>query len=249
LRNIISFVASGAFAAFRDPSVTTNQTVYFIPSKSAVIGLLGAIIGVERSNNLGDKYEKPYRDFFKKTRIGLQLETQNPKKITMFTNHRSLIKPITKPFKTELFMDPKYRIFIKTEEPYYSKLADSLKSKNFTYSPYFGHAYCPVIISEVEKTLDLPVVKKPEGKTTMCVVLDESETYDPNFKLNIQKVGGNGSVMIERHLHHYFEGDKFVSKVLKHWIPTNNSIFKIIDHSRGKLSEFVKLDNHVICLY
>jgi len=248
LPNIISFVASGAFAAFRDPSVTTNQTVYFIPSKSAVIGLLGAIIGVERSNNLGDKYEKPYLDFFKKTRIGLQLETQNPKKITMFTNHRSLIKPITKPFKTELFENPKYRIFVKTDDPYYSQLAESLESNNFKYSPYFGHAYCPVIISKVEKYLDLEGVV-PKGQKTMCVVLDESETYDTNFKLNLRKAEGEPSVMIERHHHDYFEGEKFDSRILKHWIPINNSIFKIEDHSGGKLSEFVKLNNHVICLY
>jgi len=244
LRNIISFVACGAFAAFRDPSVTTNQTVYFIPSKSAVIGLLGAIIGVERSNNLGDAYEDDYRDFFKKTRIGLQLKTQNPKKITMFTNHLSLKESKTKPFKTELFMEPKYKIYVKTED---SRLAKSLESNNFKYSPYFGHAYCPVSICEVEK-LDLPVVKKPDGKTTMCVVLDESETYDPNFKLKLTAEGA-GSVMIERHLHHYFEGGEFVSMVLKHWIPINNSIYEIVEHSGGKLSEFVELDNHVICLY
>ncbi|MFM8659220.1 MAG: CRISPR-associated protein Cas5 [Candidatus Nitrosotenuis sp.] len=245
--NIISFVVSGAFAAFRDPSVTSNQTVYFIPSKSAVIGLLGAIIGVERSNNLGDAYGDQYLNFFKKTRIGLQLETQNPKKITMFTNHRSLKEAKTKPFKTELFENPKYRIFIKTEDPYYSKLVDSLKSNNFTYSPYFGHAYCPVIISEV-KTLDLQGVD-PEGQITKCVVLDESETYDLKFKLNIRKAEDNSSLMIERHLHHYFDGEKFDSKVLKHWIPTNHTIFKIYEHSGGNLSEFVKLNGHVICLY
>jgi len=243
LPDIISFVASGAFAAFRDPSVTTNQTVYFIPSKSAVIGLLGAIIGVERSNNLGDAYEDNYRDFFKKTRIGLQLETQNPKKITMFTNHRSLKESKTKPFKTELFMEPKYKIYVKTED---SRLAKSLEIKNFKYSPYFGHAYCPVFISEVEK-LDLKEVD-PVGQKTQCVVLDESETYNQNFKLKLTAEGA-GSVMIERHLHHYFEGNKFVSKVLKHWIPINNSIYEIVEHSGGKLSEFVELGNHVICLY
>ncbi|CAE6493558.1 CRISPR-associated protein Cas5 [Candidatus Nitrosotenuis uzonensis] len=244
---IISFAVSGAFAAFRDPSVTSNQTVYFIPSKSAVIGLLGAIVGVQRSNNLNDAYGEQYLDFFKKTRIGLQLETQNPKKITMFTNHRSLKEAKTKPFKTELFENPKYRIFVKTEEPYYSRLADSLQSNNFTYSPYFGHAYCPATITEFTTHNSQDV--DPEGEITKCVVLDESETYDLKFKLTLKKAEDNSSLMIERHLHHYFDEGKFERKVLKHWIPTNNTKFKIDEHSGSNLSEFVNIDGHVVCIY
>ena len=47
--SIVSFDLEGDFAAFKDPSVTTNQTVTVIPSKSALIGLLGALLGVKRS--------------------------------------------------------------------------------------------------------------------------------------------------------------------------------------------------------
>ena len=47
---LISFDLSGEFAEFSDPSVTSNQIVYFIPSKSAVIGIIGAIIGIKRAS-------------------------------------------------------------------------------------------------------------------------------------------------------------------------------------------------------
>ncbi|MEM2160313.1 MAG: CRISPR-associated protein Cas5 [Candidatus Nitrosotenuis sp.] len=244
---IVSFAVSGAFAAFRDPSVTSNQTVYFIPSKSATIGLLGAIIGIERTNQLGEAYGIQYLDFFKKTRIGLQLETENPKKVTLFTNHRSLKEAKTKPFKTELFENPKYRIFVKTEEPYLSRLENALKNNHFKYSPYFGHVYCPAIVSEF-KTHNSSHVD-PEGNITKCVVLDESETYDLKFRLTLKKAEDNSSLMIERHLHHYFDEDKFERKVLKHWIPTNHSKFKIDEHSGSSLSEFVDIDGLVVCIY
>ena len=61
---IISCELSGDFAAFSDPSVTTNQTVYFIPSKSAIIGLIGGLIGVRRNIRKIAFKEKWYNDKF-----------------------------------------------------------------------------------------------------------------------------------------------------------------------------------------
>ena len=238
---------SGAFAAFKDPSVTSNQTVYFIPPKSAIVGMLGAMIGVERSNSLDVAYGQNYLDFFKNTRIGMQLETKNPKKVTIFTNHRSLKEAKTKPFKTELLENPKYRIYVKTEEPHYSQLESALKKNQFKYSPYFGHAYCPASVSDVQ-THSVENID-PEGGITKCVVLDESETYDLKFKITLKKAETNSSIMIERHLHHYFEDDKFEKRVLKHWIPVNQSKFKIDEYSTSQLTEFIKINDLIVCLY
>lgn len=244
---LISLRVSGAFAAFRDPSVTSNQTVYFIPSKSAVIGMLGAIIGVQRSSNLDETYGKSYVEFFKETRIGLQLETEKPRKVVFFTNHRSLKEAKTKPYKTELFENPKYKIYVKTEESYFTKLEKAMKNNDFVYSPYFGHVYCPATVSDSE-ILESELVD-PEGETTKCVVLDESETYNPGFDLRLRGATNESSVIIERHLHHYFDNGSLDKRVMKHWIPINDSEFEINVHSGGKLSEFAKIDKHVVCLY
>ncbi|MGA9154443.1 MAG: CRISPR-associated protein Cas5 [Candidatus Nitrosopolaris sp.] len=78
---VLSFTLSGDFAAFRDPSVTTNQTVYYIPSKSAVIGLIEAMLGVERGNSLAEIYVPQYIDLYAVTYIGIKFESV-PKKIT-----------------------------------------------------------------------------------------------------------------------------------------------------------------------
>ena len=96
---IVSFDLEGDFAAFKDPSVTTNQTVTVVPSKSALIGLIGALLGVKRSNSIYDGiYSEEYLNLFKSTSVGIKLRN-NPEKLTYYTNHRSLKEAKTKPFK------------------------------------------------------------------------------------------------------------------------------------------------------
>ena len=244
---VISFKISGAFAAFRDPSVTSNQISYYIPSKSAVVGILGSMIGIKRSNILDQIYSEQYQKFFRAIKIGLQFESA-PKKVTFFTNHRSLKKPKTKPFKTELLENPTYTVYVWTDDDLYEKLSNAIKKHEFVYSPYFGHAYCPAQVSDF-KQVDAKEVDDLDKQKTKCVILDESETYDPKFKLKLESITAESSLIIERHIHHYFKNKKFDGRVLKHWIPTMNSEFEIIRYSSSGLSKFYKINNHVVCAY
>ena len=242
---LITFRISGDFAAFRDPSVTTNQTVYYIPSKSAVVGILGAMIGVRRSDTLDEIYGEEYQEFFKNTKIGIQFESV-PSKVSFFTNHRSLKEPKTKPFKTEVLENPTYTIYVSTDDESSKKLVNALKKQEFEFSPYLGHAYCPATISDFEEIEAEEIESK--GEKTKCVVLDESETYNPDFEFKHEMIT-EGSVIIERHIHHYFDDDKFDGRVLKHWIPTENSEFEIKRDSKRDLSSFYKIGEYVVCIY
>ena len=242
---LISFKISGEFASFRDPSVTSNQTVYYIPSKSAVVGILGAMIGVKRSDTLGEIYGEEYLEFYKKTKIGIQYESI-PNKVTFYTNHRSLKEPKTKPFKTEVLENPQYTIYVITDEGNSKKLVNALKKNEFKFSPYLGHAYCPATISDFEE-IDAKEIAS-NGEKTKCVVLDESETYNPDFEFKHEMIT-EGSVIIERHIHHYFDDEKFDGRVLKYWIPTENSEFKIKSDSKRGLSSFYKIGEYVVCIY
>ncbi|MDH5462743.1 MAG: CRISPR-associated protein Cas5 [Nitrosopumilus sp.] len=242
---LISFRISGAFAAFRDPSVTSNQTVYYIPSKSAVVGILGAMIGIKRSNHLGEIYGEEFQEFFKNTKIGIQFESI-PKKVTFFTNHRSLKEPKTKPFKTELVENPRYTIYVNTDEENFKKLSNAIKKNEFVFSPYLGHAYCQAAVSDFKEIESIEI--DSVGEKTKCVVLDESETYSPDFEFRHEMII-EGSVIIERHIHHFFNGKKFDGRILKYWIPTNNSEFEIKRDSVRDLSKFYKIGDSVVCMY
>lgn len=244
--NILNFKANGPFAAFRDPSVTSNQTVYYIPSKSSVIGILGAMIGIERDNKLGDMYGRGYLDLLTDTKIGIKV-LNHSKKITLFTNHRSLKEPKTKPFKTEILESPSYEFFVATSQAYQERIKKAIEHKQFVYSPYFGHAYCPATISG----LDIMELQEtdPKGKETDCVILDESEPYRDNFAFRLDQVDDNRStVVIERHLYHFVVESRLERRVLKHWIPMG-SRYEIIGMPKPDLSTFVRQDDRVICMY
>jgi len=247
LLNVLSFRLTGDFAAFRDPSVTSNQTVYYIPSKSAIIGLIGAIIGVQRGNKLDRIYGEDYINLFSVTKVGMCLKSE-PKKTTFFTNHRSLKETKSKPFKTELVENPKYTIFVMTESNYFDRLRKAIEKREYVYSPYLGHAYCPARIDDLHVHPHLNIVD-PEERITTCVVLDESETYRNDFEFLLRRVDDtNGRIIIERHLHHFIENNGLVMRVLKHWIPVK-SRFRVERDRERTLSSFISVNDEVVCLY
>jgi len=249
--NILSFRLNGQYSAFKDPSVTSNQTVYYIPSKSAVIGLLGAMIGIERDNSLDRIYGNNYIDFFSKTKIGIRLECQ-PRKITYYTNHRSFEKATEKPFKKELVENPQYRIFVRinNDSEEYKKLQTSVIENSFVYSPYLGHAYCPAVVSEPKIHARPEEVMDPRGENTTSVILDESESYNADFRFKISPKTYESSVVIERHIHHFYTNNGLDKRVLKHWIPVNSSQYRIDRDSKRELSKFYKVaEDEVVCMY
>ncbi|MDE1766201.1 MAG: CRISPR-associated protein Cas5 [Thaumarchaeota archaeon] len=244
--DIISFTVSGSFAAFRDPSVTSHQTVSFIPSKSAVIGIIGAIIGVKRSNSLAELYSSEYLELYKNTLIGLRFESE-PKKVVYFTNHRSLKEAKTKPVKSELVDSPRYTIFVSSDKNTMEKLENTIRQNKFSFSPYLGHAYCPCVVSDL-KFYQNVMESDAKNNDTSCVILDESETYSDTFKIDLGGKDENSHVIIERHLHHFFSNNEFQSRVLKHWIPIK-SVFTVNKNLKPKLSKFVKISDGIVCLY
>ena len=251
---ILSFRLAGQFAAFRDPSVTSNQTVYHVPSKSAVVGLLGAMIGIQRENSsLGPAYGSNYIDFFSTTSIGMRYESES-RKITYFTNHRSFENATMKPFKKELLENPQYRIFvlIDNDSEEFKKLKSSIFENRFVYSPYLGHAYCPAVISDLKLHPASPITEAEE-EITDCIILDESGINKADFAFRILPASGNEhepTVIIERHLHHFHVNNHLESRVLKYWIPVNFSSYRIDRDDERRLSTFYKIDDDkVVCVF
>jgi CRISPR-associated protein Cas5h len=253
--NLISFGLEGDFSAFRDPSVTTNQTVCTIPSKSALIGLIGAMIGIDRTNSIDELYCQEYLSLLRSTSIGIKMRS-SPRKVTFFTNHRSFKEAKTKPFKTELLVSPSYTIFVSSEDEITEKLLNVLEKNAFKYCPTLGHAYCLARIPSYKKH----VVKEvdPASRWVSSVILDEtSETEKENMYDFLQDTSvALGRLMLERHLHHYFADTKLEKRVLRHWIPvpvdSNMSRFKLTLHPTPSLARFVEVDqleDEAVCLY
>lgn len=256
MAEVVSFEIEGDFAAFHDPSVTTNQTSYIIPSKSSVIGLIGAMIGVKRPNTLRMLYCPEMLNLMRSTSIGIKVMNQ-PKKVTFYTNHISLKESKTKPFKVELLLFPHYTIFTISNATTIERLVKTLKNHSFVYSPVFGHTYCParILSYAVHEAKEVP----PKDRHVASVILDEAmETENNKSAFKWAALGEKQTrVVIERHLHHYFKQDELERRVLRHWIPIpvegQESQFKIISFSSPLgLTKFFELDGvkeKTICLY
>lgn len=260
--NLVSFDLEGDFAAFRDPSVTSNQTVCTIPSKSALIGLIGALIGLERSNSISELYCQGYMDLLRETSVGIKVRS-TPRKVSFFTNHRSLKEAKTKPFKTELLVAPRYTIYVKSGEDTAQKLLDVLEEKTFKYCPTLGHSYCLARIPSYREHVANEV--EPVSRWTSSVILDEvPETqgkYESMYRFRLDRFrlrSGSARVLLERHLHHYFKDSELEKRVRRHWIPIPEGEkecrlgFDLESNQHPSLVKFYALDgveDEVICLY
>jgi CRISPR-associated protein Cas5h len=249
---ILAFNIEGDFAAFRDPSITSNQTVYYIPSKSSVVGIIGAIIGFSRSHGFGQQFSESYMDLLKQTWIGIEL-LSTPQKITFYTNHRSLKESKTKPFKKEVLQFPKYRIFVNCDSNNIVKdIHDRIKNNKFEYFPYLGHAYCPARFSNpvVYQNCKYDDLTDDEHRfRTSSVIIDESENYQQTVGIEAGQIEEDSSIVVERHMHHFFKDGELQKRVLKFWIPVNSK-YVVTMPSKSNLSKVVELENgSTICLY
>jgi len=252
--SIVSFDLEGDFAAFRDPSVTTNQTVTVIPSKSALIGLLGALLGVKRPNTFDTLYTDEYLNLLKKTTVGIQVRSQVAK-CTFFTNHRSLKEAKTKPYKTELLVNPKYTIYVKSTDEINNALLNRLKDNSFGFSPMLGHAYCPARIPRFSEISNVKEVK-PVGLKVSTVILDETmESRVPTSMVDFRFPDFPIKVLVERHLHHYIASDGSLKRtVLRHYIPVlenGNSFVLLVKYPSSVLAKFYAVDGseQALCLF
>jgi CRISPR-associated protein Cas5h len=256
---IVSFDLEGDFAAFRDPSVTSNQTVSTIPPKSALIGLIGALIGLERSNSINELYCQDYLDLLRDSFVGIKVRN-SPRKVSFFTNHRSLKEAKTKPFKTELLVSPSYTIYVKSREDIIQKLLDVLEERSFKYCPTLGHAYCLARIPSYQDHEASEV--EPDSRWISSVILDEAPETEGKgesmYRFSRKIMGGPVRLVLERHLHHHFRDSKLEKRVRRHWIPipvgVEESRFRLsyASEQRPSFAKFFALDgveDEAVCLY
>jgi len=141
---VLVFDVWGDYAHFRRFYTTTSPLTFPIPPRTALCGLIGAIIGLEKENN-------KYLNYFAldKAYIGLKIKESNPlKKVIIAENlvdtktakgkRRNLIKNRTQ-IRFEFIRNPKYRMyFYHTDNKIYDKLKEYLERHKSIYTPCFG---------------------------------------------------------------------------------------------------------------
>ncbi len=246
---LLSFNLSSDFAIFRDESITTSHTSYVIPSKTTIIGLIAAILGITRKNSfkmstINEIYSKEYLELFKNIKIGIKVLNNDILKTTLFTNNVSLKENKTKPFKKELLTNPKYNIFIFGEKEILNNIYKKISNSEFKYTPFLGNAYCIAKIRN-PKFLEFKRSENLKGKLTSAVIIDSQLSLNPTVE--------NSKVVIENHLHLSVNDNNVITrKTLNFWIPIGeDKKMRISKYEKNEDATFLEILDweEVICVY
>lgn len=135
---ILVFDISSEFGHYRKFNTTTSPLTYPIPTRTAITGMLGAIIGTDRYS---------FYEIFSKKTTGIAIQVLNPvKKVNMGFNLLDTkysffeLKPLGKTrVGYELLKQPRYRIYYSSDnEDVFSDVCTRIKENKHYYSPYLG---------------------------------------------------------------------------------------------------------------
>jgi len=132
---VLVFDVSSDYAHFRKPYTTTSSLTYSVPPRTAVIGLLGNILGIQ-SGGFGRSTQSGY---FEKRKLGTGIRIIYPIRKTTFNlkylhtkNGGSILVPV------ECVVSPKYRIYVAGNDKLLSDLKNKLENHETFFTPYLG---------------------------------------------------------------------------------------------------------------
>jgi CRISPR-associated protein Cas5h len=139
---ILTFDIWGDYAHFRRPWTTTSPLSFAIPPRTAIMGMLGAILGLKRGE---------YQEAFGGDRARIAVAILNPITKTRITENLLNTKFTWGPFRHgdhtqirfELIRNPRYRIYVCLEDAaMHDKLKTMLKAHTCVYTPCLGLSEC-----------------------------------------------------------------------------------------------------------
>lgn len=170
-KEILIFDISSEYGHFRKYNTTTSPLTYSIPTRTAIAGVLGAILGMEReiADGVYPEGAIPVQEFFGKANCDIAIQILNPvKKENVAMNlintagAREHFYNLTKAGRTqiefELLKEPMFRVFLSmNDQDTLNILAERIRLKKHHFSPYLGLAQFTASIDFVEMTNAEPV--------------------------------------------------------------------------------------------
>lgn len=174
-KEILIFDISSEYGHFRKYNTTTSPLTYSIPTRTAIAGVLGAVLGMEReiSDGVFPEAVVPVQEFFSKANSDIAIQILNPvKKETVamnLINTKTSFYDLTKAGRTqiefELLKNSKYRIFLSLDDnrQILDELAERLRESKHHYSPYLGLAQFTANLDYVD-TVKAGLVENSKNK-------------------------------------------------------------------------------------
>lgn len=151
-KKVLIFDISSEYGHFRKYNTTTSPLTYSIPTRTAIAGILGAILGIEReiSDGVYPDGIVPVNELFSKQNADIAVQILNTVKkenvainlINTKTSFYNLTKAGHTQIGFELLKNPKFRIFfgMNDKRDVFDELNERIKNKKHHFSPYLGLA-------------------------------------------------------------------------------------------------------------
>mgnify|MGYP001601988865 CR=1 FL=1 len=162
-KEILIFDIQSEYGHFRKYNTTTSPLTYSIPTRTAIAGILGAILGMERELRDGVYPEgaEPVQEFFSKDKSDIAVQIMRPVKKENIgfnlINTKNWNTYYTIPIgrtqiEFELVKDVHYRIYLAMEDKAkFEELSERIIHKRHHFTPYLGLAQFTTLVDFVRK--------------------------------------------------------------------------------------------------
>lgn len=186
-KELLIFDIRGEYGHFRMYNTTTSPLTYSIPTRTAIAGILGAILGMEREIRDGVYPEgaEPVQEFFSKERSDMAVQIIRPVKkenigfnlINTKTSFYDLTRAGRTQIEFELLKDVHYRIYLAMENSdKFEELSERIRNKRHHFTPYLGLAQFTAQIYFVQRATASEVSSKG-GFTEIITAVNMSKLH------------------------------------------------------------------------
>jgi CRISPR-associated protein Cas5h len=200
---LIVFEVSGEYGHFRKFNTTTSPLTYPIPTRTALTGLLGAVLGIERETGPGrfPAYATPVQELFGSAVCGIGVQLLAPvKKVNIGFNlldTGNSFFEIKKSGRTqiefELLKNPAFRVFVQHQDVALSdRLTERLTRQAHHFTPYLGLSQFTATLSNA---VSCPATQKSSVGGEVPI----------ESAVNLSKLMANPPIEFSQTAHYYVE--------------------------------------------
>lgn len=181
------FKVWGNWAHFKKPETNNNPLSHDLIPKTALIGMIGAVLGIERQ-----EMKKYFPEFSESFLYGVQLLAP-VKKVSWGFTSRTAINPTGSgtPKYFEFLKNPKFKITLalKNEESkaYFDKFIFNVRHEETIYPPVLGWHNCPANLKYISEGT-LSIGSNTRFKTTSFVSSKHKPELGDDFRIGFDKL-------------------------------------------------------------
>ena len=183
----IQFIVEGNWAHFKKPETNNNPLSHDLITKTALIGMIGAVIGIERQD-----MKAVFPILSENLLYGVQLRNFVTKLSWGFTSKTAINPTATgSPKYFEFLKNPKFKITLALKnddsEEMFQKFSNALLKEEAIYPPVLGWHNCPADLKFISEG-EVSVVREEKFTTSSFISTNHKPELTGEFRVGFDKL-------------------------------------------------------------